>query len=228
MKSMPVTDASLEMPHWLDAKQRERAMRTVRNLSMGDAVDTVKHLPVRETFDAMRHLPGGAVEAVRNLPAPELPFDTPEWLPLRRKQKSHLKRNVLWGAGILIAAAAAFMVVKRLFMSGYDDDAIDSATEGEFGHRGASAPEQQWAPAQTRTDVSPEQLSMASRLGESAEAIHKAWPAISEEDVITVDGDLDRLADRIAEKVEQPRERVRKRLDEIIARETPRPSYPAH
>jgi hypothetical protein len=59
-------------------------------------------------------------------------------------------------------------------------------------------------------------------------AIREVWPALSEEEINGAEGDLERLAERIAEKTEHPRDEIRRRLDEILARETPRPSYPAH
>lgn len=127
------------------------------------------------------------------------------------------------------AGAAVFMLVRRMMSSGYEADQIDAAGQGDtFGRRHGDAPEQRWAPAETRTDVSPEQLSAAARAAASAGAIHAAWPAVSEEEINAAEGDLDRLAQRIAEKAEQPAGEVRRRLDDILARETSPASYPAH
>lgn len=140
-----------------------------------------------------------------------------------------MNKLVLVG-GIALGAVGATLLVRKLNGSGgYDDDEIDTALgEGDFGNRGAPAPEQKMAPAHTRTDISAEQLSMASRVGEALPAIRKEWPAMTEDEIYAADGDLDKLAGQIAEKAEQPREQVRKRLDDIIATEEPRPSYPAH
>jgi hypothetical protein len=138
------------------------------------------------------------------------------------------KRWLIGGA--LLGGIVATVIARRKSSSSYSDDAIDTAGAGNetFGERSAQAPEQKWAPAETRTDVSVEELSMAARLGASVEAIHSTWPSVSEEEIRKIEGDIDRLVQLIAEKVEQPREEVRHRLDDIIARETPRPSYPAH
>ncbi|MBI2760640.1 MAG: hypothetical protein HYX51_04340 [Chloroflexi bacterium] len=138
-------------------------------------------------------------------------------------------RKLLLVGGLAVGAGVAAVVVSRLRTSGYEDDEIDTGLGGgDFGNRGAPAPEQKMAPAETRTDISPERLSMASRLAESAEAIRTIWPAITEDDINRAEGDLERLTQRIAEKVEQPREQVRERLDGVLAQETPNPSYPAH
>ena len=49
--------------------------------------------------------------------------------------------------GVVAGAVAAWIMKKR--SSGYDEDEIDSADYGDFGSRGATAPEQTWAPATT-------------------------------------------------------------------------------
>jgi hypothetical protein len=124
---------------------------------------------------------------------------------------------------------ATLAALRRKGSSGYDSDEIDSAGSGdEFGDRSASAPEQQWAPAETRTDITAEQLSNASRVETALEEIRTVWPVVSAEEIRGADGDLDRLAQRIARKVEQPREQVRTRLDEILVQATGTDSYPAH
>ena len=69
---------------------------------------------------------------------------------------------------------------------------------------------------------------MEARIETSWEDIHTAWPSVTLEEARTADGDLDRLAGLIAEKVEQPRDQVRQKLDDIIAQDTPDPSFPAH
>ena len=126
-------------------------------------------------------------------------------------------------------AVAAILAIRRMLSPGYDDDVIDAAGQGDtFGERPANAPEQRMAPAETRTDVSVEDLYSAARVGASMDAIREAWPAMTREEITAADGDLDRLAQRIAEKSEQPVEQVRERLSDILATETPRPSYPAH
>ena len=131
--------------------------------------------------------------------------------------------------GLTAAGIAAVVTRLRRGGSGYDDDAIDAAGQGAtFGERAATAPEQQMAPAETRADVTAEQLSMAARLDVSLPAIRAAWPAVTDDDVRGADGDIDRAARTIAEKVEQPLDQVRSRLDGILAQETPRAGYPAH
>lgn len=127
------------------------------------------------------------------------------------------------------AGVGAVMLLRRRRSSGYTGDAIDAAGQGEsFGERGGNAPEQRWAPAETRTDVTPEQLSAAAKVGVSAGAIQSAWPAVTEDEIDATEGNLDRLARLIAEKTEQPVEQVRRRLDGILAEQAPIPSYPAH
>lgn len=128
--------------------------------------------------------------------------------------------------GVVAGAVTAWIMKRR--RSGYDEDEIDSADYGDFGSRGAPAPEQKWAPAETRHDVTPEALSTAARVETSMEAIRSAFPSVSEEDIKAVEGDLDRLAGLIAEKGGGPRAQVRERLDGILAEQTPNPSYPAH
>lgn len=138
-----------------------------------------------------------------------------------------MKKKWLIG-GALLGGIVGTVIARKKMSSSYDDDDIDSAGMGDFGYRAADAPEQQAAPAETRTDVTVEELSMAARVGASAGAIREVWPSLSEDEINAAEGDLDRLAGSIAEKTEQPRGDVRRRLDEIVARETPRPSYPAH
>jgi uncharacterized protein YjbJ (UPF0337 family) len=135
-----------------------------------------------------------------------------------------------WLIGGLIAGGLATVVVlMRRRDSGYEWDDIDAAGEGDtFGDRPADAPEQVWAPAETRTNVTPESLSMAARVETSWQDIQTVWPSLTLDDARPAEGDLDRLAARISEKVEQPKDEVRARLDEIIARDTPTPSFPAH
>lgn len=135
----------------------------------------------------------------------------------------------IWLALLGGAAIGGVVMVVRRRGDGYEDDDIDAAGQGAtFGQRAGDAPEQKWAPAETRTDVTPEQLSMASRIGASADAIRSAWPAMTPDEIEGAEGDLDRLAGAIAQKSEQPVAEVRRRVEEIIARETPNPSYPAH
>lgn len=129
-------------------------------------------------------------------------------------------------SGLALGGTAAYVVWTKL-REPYEDDAIDSSGPGEFGDRPADAPEQRWASAKTRTDVSVEELSTASRVETSFPAMREAWPSLTLDDVRPNEGDLDRLAAAIAKKVDAPRDNVRRQLDEIIARETPRPSYPA-
>jgi hypothetical protein len=131
-------------------------------------------------------------------------------------------------SGLVLAGVAAALVVRNRLRSPYDRDVVDSSGDGEFGSRSASAPEQRWAPATTRDDVSADELSMASRVETSFPAIQEVWPSISLDELRPAEGDLDRLAGLIAEKVERPRDLVRNRLDAILARETPQPSYPAY
>ena len=132
-------------------------------------------------------------------------------------------------AGLLIGGLAGVAIVRRRSSSGYEDDEIDAAGQGDtFGERGGSAPEQRWAPAETRTDVTAEELATAARVEASFHTIHTVWPALTLDDVRKAEGDLERLAGLIAEKVEQPRDQVRQRLDGILAQETPRSSYPPH
>lgn len=132
-------------------------------------------------------------------------------------------------AGMVVSGVAAIVVSRRFKSSGYDDDEIDMAMGGgEFGERGAAAPEQTMAAAHTRTDVTPEELSLAARIETSFEAIRTVYPTVTLDEVRDAGGDIDRLTQRIAEKSEQPKEQVRRRLDEIIARETPNASFPAH
>jgi hypothetical protein len=140
-----------------------------------------------------------------------------------------MMRKLLLIGGLAVGLGVGAVLAKRMMSSGYEEDEIDTGLGGgEFGERGAPAPEQKAARAKTRTDISPEQLSVAARVGESADAIRRAWPALSNDEITGADGDLDRLAQIIAEKAEQPRDQVRRRIDEILAQETPRPSYPAH
>jgi uncharacterized protein YjbJ (UPF0337 family) len=138
-----------------------------------------------------------------------------------------VKKKWLFG-GLVLGGVLGTIFARKKMSSGYDDDDIDEAGSGEFGYRAPDAPAQQAAPAETRTDVTVEELSMAARIGASAQAIREAWPSLSEDEINATEGDLDSLTGRIAERTEQSREEVRRRLDEILARETPRPSYPAH
>ena len=132
-------------------------------------------------------------------------------------------------AGLLIGGVAGVVVYRRRSSSGYEDDEIDAAGQGDtFGERGGSAPEQRWGPAETRRDVSAEELAMAARVEASFDTIHSVWPSLNLDDVSKAEGDLERLAGLIAEKVEQPRDQVRQRLEGILAQETPRSSYPPH
>jgi len=139
--------------------------------------------------------------------------------------KTKLKKWLVIGGA---AAALGTVVAVRRKSSGYDNDVIDAGGQGNsFGDRDGNAPEQRWSPAETRTDITPEQLSMAARIETSYDHIHDVWPVVTLEEVRTADGDLERLAGLIAEKVEQPRDQVRTRLEGILAEETPNPSYPA-
>jgi hypothetical protein len=131
-----------------------------------------------------------------------------------------------WLLSLAVVGGVALWVRRKLRPS-YEEEWIDSADRGTFGDRGAPAPEQKESVAETRTDITPEQLSMAARIGQSAERITARWPAVSAEDVNGVDGDLDKLANLIAGRAEQPEDEVRKAIEEILAEETPRPSYPA-
>ncbi len=131
--------------------------------------------------------------------------------------------------GLIVGGLAAAAARRRLMRRGYQHDEIDSAGAGAtFGERDAAAPEQAWAPAETRHDVTAEELSMAARVEASMEAIRNVWPSVSVDDIRSAEGDLDRLARLIGEQVDQPPSQVRERLDAILARETPEPSYPAH
>ena len=68
---------------------------------------------------------------------------------------------------------------------------------------------------------------MAARVETSWSRIHEVWPALTLDDIRPAEGDLDKLSGLIAEKVEQPRDEVRDRLEQILAEETPTPSFPA-
>lgn len=138
-----------------------------------------------------------------------------------------MKKSWLVG-GLLLGGVATALAMRRKGKSGYDDDEIDAAGAGDaFGERIGNAPEQKWAVAETRTDVTPEELSMAARVETSFDAIRQVWPMLTLEEIRPVEGDLDRLAGLIAEKAEQPRDEVRRKLEGIIAQETPNPSFPA-
>jgi len=138
-----------------------------------------------------------------------------------------LKNKWLLG-GLIAGGIASVMLLRRKGNSHYDDDFIDAAGQGDtFGDRVADAPEQQWAPAHTEKNVTVEELSMAARVETSWDRIHEVWPVLTLDDVRPAEGDLDKLAGLIAEKVEQPRDEVRSRIEEILAEETPRPSFPA-
>jgi hypothetical protein len=137
------------------------------------------------------------------------------------------KKTWLLG-GLIAGGIASVLFVRRKSGSSYDDDVIDSAGSGDtFGDRDFDAPEQRWAPAQTKTNVTVEELSMAARVETSWDRIHEIRPALTLDDIRPAEGDLDTLSGLIAEKVEQPRDEVRQRLDEVLAEETPRPSFPA-
>ena len=140
-------------------------------------------------------------------------------------------RKKLLISALVLGGVAGVVLVRRRSSSGdgYDDDEIDAAGQGDtFGNRQGNAPEQKWAPAETRHDMTAEQLSTAARVEASFESIRTVWPTLTLDEVRRAEGDLDRLAGLIAEKVEQPRDQVRRRLDGIIAQETPRSSYPPH
>lgn len=131
--------------------------------------------------------------------------------------------------GLLVGGVATAVVLRRKSKSGYDDDEIDAAGQGDtFGERDGDAPEQKWSTAQTEKNVTAEELSMAARVETSWDAIRTVWPVLTLDEIRPAEGDLDRLAGLIAEKAEQPREQVRQRLEAIIEQETPRSSYPAH
>lgn len=137
------------------------------------------------------------------------------------------KRSWIIG-GLIAGGIASVIVMRRRSGSSYDDDWIDSAGGGDaFGDRDAEAPEQRWAPVQTEKGVTAEELSMAARVETSWNRIHEVWPVLTLEDIRPAEGDLDKLSGFIAEKVEQPRDKVRDRLEEILAEETPTPSFPA-
>ncbi len=140
-----------------------------------------------------------------------------------------MRKRILIGAAATGALAAGVVIMRRRSSSGYDSDEIDAGGQGgTFGDRTATAPEQKWAPAETRTDVTAEQLAMASRMAASGEAIRAVYPTISQEDIENTDGDLQRLSRMIAEKTSQPQDQVTQRLDGIIAQEAPLGTYPAH
>ena len=131
--------------------------------------------------------------------------------------------------GALLGGVAAIVMLRRKGSSGYDDDEIDFADSSDaFGERTTPPAGEEASPAETRKDVTAEELSMAARLETSFDAIRTAWPVLTLDEVRQAEGDLDRLSGLIAEKVEQPRDEVRKRLEGILAQETPDPSYPAH
>lgn len=135
-----------------------------------------------------------------------------------------------WMLGLAaIGAVGAVLVARRRGSSGYDDDEIDFAgDDAEFGHRTDAPKDVSAAPAETRADITPERLSMAARIETAYDDIRRTWPSLSLEDVRTADGDVDRLAGMIAEQAEEPREQVRQKLDAIIAKAVPDPSYPGH
>lgn len=138
-----------------------------------------------------------------------------------------MKKKWLLG-GLVLGGVASVLAWRRRGTSGYDDDAIDAAGQGDaFGERIGNAPEQKWAVAETQRGASPEELSMAARVETSFDAIREVWPMLTLDDIRPAEGDLDRLAGLIADKVGQPREDVRGRLEGIIEAETPRPSFPA-
>ncbi|MHB8574896.1 MAG: hypothetical protein ACYDCQ_06135 [Dehalococcoidia bacterium] len=132
-----------------------------------------------------------------------------------------------WLLSLAVVGGIAMFVRKKL-RSGYDEDWVDSADEGDFGDRGAPSPEQKESTARTRTDTTPEKLSLASRLETSSEAITTRWPGVSAEDVAGADGDIDKLAHLISSRSSQPQDEVRTALDGIIAEEAPGEGYPGH
>lgn len=139
-----------------------------------------------------------------------------------------MKKTWLLGLAA-VGAVGAVLVARRRSGSGYDDDEIDFAgDDAEFGHRTDAPKDVSSAPAETRTDITPERLSMAARIETAYDDIRHTWPSLSLDDVRTADGDVDRLAGMIAEQAEEPREQVRQRLDAIIEKAVPDPSYPGH
>ena len=137
-----------------------------------------------------------------------------------------MRRWVLF-SGLLLGGVAGVVLIRRRAASGYDEDAIDAAGQGDtFGERGGTAPEQLWTPAETRTDVTADELAMEARIETSFDDIRNVWPSVTLDEVRRAEGDVERLAGLIAEKVEQPRDQVRRRLETIIAQDTPRPSFP--
>ena len=138
-----------------------------------------------------------------------------------------MKKKWLVG-GLLAGAVATVVAVRRRGASSYDEDEVDAAGQGTtFGDRDGDAPEQRWSIAETGKGVTVEELSMASRVETSWDAIQTVWPTLTLDEIREVEGSLDRLAERIAAKVGQPRDQVRQRLEDIIAQETPSSSYPA-
>jgi uncharacterized protein YjbJ (UPF0337 family) len=137
------------------------------------------------------------------------------------------KKTWLLG-GLIAGGIASVIVMRRKSGSSYDDDWIDAAGGGDmFGDRDAGAPEQRWAPVQTEKGVTAEELSMAARVETSWSRIHEVWPTLTLDEIRPAEGDLDKLSGLIAKKVEQPRDEVRDRLEQILAEETPLPSFPA-
>lgn len=138
-------------------------------------------------------------------------------------------RKVWLVGGLALVGIGAVVAWRRLTSSGYEEDEIDFAgEEGDFGERSGAPPEATASPAETRSDATAEELSMAARVETSIEDIRTVWPSVSLDDIRKAEGNLDSLAGLIAEKVEQPRDEVKKRLEAILAQDTPDPSYPAH
>lgn len=129
----------------------------------------------------------------------------------------------------VVAAGVAAVVFLRRRSSGYEGDAIDSARgSGTFGERPPHSPEEQMAPIHTEQNVSAEQLSMASRIGDAEDAITSVWPSLTHDDISAANGDLDKLAQTISEKTGEPAAQAKKRLEDVLAQTTPPQSYPAH
>jgi len=137
-----------------------------------------------------------------------------------------MKLKLIFGGMLLSGIATA--VLRRRSSNSYNQDEIDSAGPGAFGDRDELAPEQRWAPATTRQDVTPEELSMAARVETALDEIKSAFPTVTAEEIRHNARSLDQLAHVIAEKSGQPQTQVRTRLDAIIATVVPDASYPGH
>ena len=138
-----------------------------------------------------------------------------------------MNKKLLIG-GLILGGLAGAVIVRQRSRSRYEEDEIDAAGQGDtFGERDGNAPEQRWAPAETKA-VTPEELSMASRVETAWDGISSAWPTLTLDDIRPAEGDLDKLAGLIADKTGQQRNEVRTKLDGILAQEVPDSSYPAH